>query len=404
MTRKRILVFSTYPIRKPRHGGQFRAVALLNAYKKLGIVRYVSVCNSDVYQHADCTKWDIRIPQKFQQEIHDSPQREPILIGQIAEKEPVVANQVKRTIRSFSPEIIVLEQPYLWPAVHSAIQELNISTPKIIYSSHNFEQEHYDAVTDEYDHKKKDLIWLSHTENDLVNISTLIVATTSGDIEKYSSAKASNKVALVPNAVMPITRPKNSFILRRIHKQIQFKKFALFVASAHTPNIEGFFHFIGTRLGYLPPGTGIVIAGTAGPVLGSLAAEKDPRWIDLYWSKVQIWGFASDKELQILTDSAALFILPILDGGGSNLKTALALQSDKYIVASEHAFRGFDAITDLEGVLLTNSKEIFQSAIYSHLNKVNILNLKRNAQMQKWDFGDFFETVNTFKLNRNSYL
>lgn len=383
-----ILVFSTYPLISPRHGGQFRAQALLNAYREFGKTTYVAICNSAVYSEADCSPTDIRIPQRLQEQIEISPYREQILIGQFALEDDELQSRIKDQISTFSPKLIVFEQPYLWPAVKNAFASLNISLPKIIYSSHNIEAEHYETIGCNSTSFESDLKWITNTENQLVSESSLIIATTSEDLGKFSANKEPQLIALVNNGFKSREDQIKPRTLRQIAQKINFRQFALFVASAHTPNIDGFMEFVGTRLGFLPPETGIVIVGTAGPIIGNIALMEDPRWIDLFWSKVQIWGFASELELAAISEIATLFILPISDGGGSNLKTAQALQSKKPIVCTNHALRGFDGESNRSEVVVIRTESAFKENVSSILAGNYSFNITESKSVTSWDFSD----------------
>lgn len=386
---RNIVIFSTYPVLKPRHGGQFRAEALLNAYRTFGNATYVAICNSAVYTESDCSTNDIRVPQHLQELIETSPQREQILIGKFASEDFELNSKIQQFISKLNPQIVVIEQPYLWPAVKSALTRLNIPWPTIIYSSHNVEAEHYEMMGSVSPSFDDDLNWIANTENELVSECNLIIATTTDDLANYSAKKEAELIALVNNGFSTSELEPKSRAVRQISKQIKFKRFALFVASAHKPNIDGFLKFVGTRLGFLPPETGIVIVGTAGPVIGNMAMNEDSRWIDLFWNKIQIWGFASEIELSVITDKATLLILPISDGGGSNLKTAQALQCNKPVVCTNHALRGFDATGRSDNLLMTNTEARFKELVSEVLSDNNSSNKVAHNLDTSWDYSDF---------------
>lgn len=394
MHSSRILVFSTYPVRNPRHGGQFRAEALLSAYQQFGKVKYVAICNSAVYSSKDCSKWDIRVPGNLQQQIELSPSREPILIGQFATTDAELNGRIQEIISSYSPQIIVLEQPYLWPAVKLALELSAVPFPKIIYSSHNLEASHFYELSKINELSKmqtefsQDQLWLEDVETNLAFNCDLIIATTNEDKIHYQKLNSSSQIALVNNGYSQNSSKISKKQNNAIHKKIKFENYALFVASAHTPNVQGFLDFIGTRLGFLPPRTGILIAGTAGPVIGMKAANRESRWLDLFWNRIQIWGFATEAELQIITDSASVVILPISAGGGSNLKTAQALQSGKPVIATGHSIRGFEFVYAKPILVQAKTESEFRDELtrflsFSPANKPSFFDIDLN-----WNFDD----------------
>src|SRR5207245_2359774 len=66
---------------------------------------------------------------------------------------------------------------------------------------------------------------------------------------------------------------------------------------------------------------------------------------------------------------AHAFILPLLGGSGSNLKTAEALWSRAWIVTTRPAFRGFDEYLKLPQVVLSEPGSGFGSAIATVLQR-----------------------------------
>jgi hypothetical protein len=69
-------------------------------------------------------------------------------------------------------------------------------------------------------------------------------------------------------------------------------------------------------------------------------------------------------------------LLPIKDGGGTNLKTAEAIVSGHRIVATPTAFRGFDKYRDAKGVTIATTRQGFVGGIRQALAS-EPLNLSR---------------------------
>jgi hypothetical protein len=65
-----LLVLSTYPIRRPRHGGQLRSAALMTEYNKVfdKVIR-TAVFNSTVYSQKEFGKTDIPSPKELTDQI-----------------------------------------------------------------------------------------------------------------------------------------------------------------------------------------------------------------------------------------------------------------------------------------------------------------------------------------------
>ena len=67
--------------------------------------------------------------------------------------------------------------------------------------------------------------------------------------------------------------------------------------------------------------------------------------------------------LEGLLDGAKTIVLPLTQGGGTNLKTAEALWSGKYVVATTVAMRGFESFIDANGVFVANDAPAFKQAL-----------------------------------------
>jgi hypothetical protein len=338
----KFLIFSIYPIKNPQNGGQFRAKKLFNAYSTLGKSTYIAICNSLVYTVKDRSSIDIPATEDAQMLIEKNPHREQIILGQFAAKSELFQTAILKSLKKYNPDVIVLEQPFLWNAVERAKSKIPNFNPKIIYSSHNIEELHYQSLSSSDNYSSHDHKWIKETEDKLSNSADIIITTTEEDQDFFEVNFPRSTVELLPNGFEEPQKYSNSIEKQRILNKLRFKKYALFVASAHKPNIKGFEKYIGTRLGFLPPGCGIIILGTAGPVIGTQATMKENQFLDLYWSKIQLWDFATDLELAVVTEHASCVILPIDDGSGSNLKTAQALSSGLPVITTKHALRGFE--------------------------------------------------------------
>ena len=86
-------------------------------------------------------------------------------------------------------------------------------------------------------------------------------------------------------------------------------------------------------------------------------------------SRLELLFVLSDEDLAAVKTLAHAFLLPIQHGGGSNIKTAEALYSGKYVIGSEAAFRGFQPFIDLPEVTVARSPSQFQQAMRSVLQR-----------------------------------
>lgn len=143
------------------------------------------------------------------------------------------------------------------------------------------------------------------------------------------------------------------------------RRFALYCGSAHPPNAEGFFAMLGGGFGSLTPDQCLVIAGGVSYAIGSdervhQSANLAPR--------VVLGGHVSDGCLAGLLNAAHCVILPLTQGGGTNLKTAEALWSGKFIIATTVAMRGFEQFKNSPGVLIADTARDFKNALRYAMN------------------------------------
>jgi glycosyltransferase involved in cell wall biosynthesis len=71
----------------------------------------------------------------------------------------------------------------------------------------------------------------------------------------------------------------------------------------------------------------------------------------------------SDLCLDGLIANASGIVLPLRKGGGSNLKTAEALDSLLPVVATPTAMRGYEEYADLEGVIVAEDSAAFAAGM-----------------------------------------
>lgn len=354
-----LLVLSTYPIRKPRHGGQLRSAALMVEYKKAfsKVVR-TSVFNSSVYSNKEYGRTDIPSPPDITQEIVRTPELEAWILGNSASESNLVREQMHRLIAIHKPDVILFEQPFLYLGMKQVILDLKLEIP-IIYSSHNVESEMMKEIFTNQQIESRfaqELSQLEECEKALTINSSGIIAVSEDDAAIFLSWGGENLIVQGNGAYPTKSSPLKRLRVRRVMKKLGINSYALYVGSSHRPNIDGFIELLGTRLGYIPQDSMIFIAGDIARGLHPEVSKIDPLWGDLMWARVFNWDRVSDKTLSALIDEAHCVLLPMTSGGGSNLKTAEALRSGKPLVATTTALRGFTQVLPTELSFATTSR------------------------------------------------
>jgi glycosyltransferase involved in cell wall biosynthesis len=356
----RILQITPYPTRRPRHGGQFRAhhtarvlEAAGHTVERMGVFGRAEFPGAGEAPSVDLDRAQIerRFPSIWQ-------------VANLTKNELAATDEgcylaFANHVQASHPDILMLEEPWLWPAVRRWRGEFS-PTPPIIYNAYNIEwpakaamladakEPAAAAITDE----------VKVLETGLAQSADAVSATTAEDaavIEAWTGKK--------------VTVARNGTVLREVghlHRILPAPleprhRFLLFVGSAHPPNAAGFWDMVMPALSVLRPNQRIVVAGSVSHLIQSRA-----DWLNhchMGRDRLVVLGQVSDLVLSSLLGNATGIVLPITYGGGSNLKTAEALASGLPIVGTSVAFRGFGEYIGRLGVTIADEPAAFANGI-----------------------------------------
>jgi hypothetical protein len=263
----------------------------------------------------------------------------------------------------FRPDVIALEQCWLWPALRDYVETCSSETRfSVVYSSQNVEQELLaqeatipGTQTDRWSAQRA-----AEIESDLAAKADLVVAVSEEDAAYFR--KLNPSVVVAANGIWPMASPVG---LDRWAQRFAGLRTALFVASGHPPNANGFLELTAPDLGFLSPAERIVVVGG---VAGQI--ERDPRFqrnVGVNNARIELLGVQDSGTLGSLIALADVVILPILEGGGTNIKTAEALYNRKQIVATPFAFRGYEHFTHWPNVRLADNAADFRRLLVEAL-------------------------------------
>lgn len=374
MSRRRILVLGSYPTRRPIHGGQVRLAQLVAAYQRHGFtVRQVNVfVPQPVYAHHGLgarlrgASFDLPLSGRRVQAAARGqvPFIEDLLSGQIVAADASSAAAIERYAGQV--DWVHLEQPWLLPLVERLRQRGRLGRFRLIYGSQNIEHPLKRAIFEQYGvtHGEAVLADIASLESAAAGQADVVVAVTAADARQLGQWTQA-PIVLAPNGVQPWTsssRQRRSWLAR-----LGEAPFALYVASAHPPNIQGFCEAFGESLAALSPTQRVVLAGSVAEHV--LHAHWFRRWEALNARRVHVAGLLTHEELAALKDLTHTFVLPVTAGGGSNLKTAEALYAGRHVVATSLAMRGFEAFADLPGVTVVAPGPAFANAVSDSLGR-----------------------------------
>jgi hypothetical protein len=341
-----ILTLSTYPIDTPQHGGQHRLANIVRTLRGAGHrVSSIGILGSDQYPSSDgfLSYPGIEVLKKY---ISDPVLMDDWAIGELAANDDPCFSRLAALVRGV-PNLIHVEQPWLFRFALRLVQQLNARQTKIVYGSQNIEHELKHTILKTFrpagiaaDGQRKVLecerLALKHADG--------VCCVSLSDLD-WSKTQTDSPIVLAQNGVREFE--VDSTAIAEANHISGHKQFALYCASAHPPNITGFFRVFGNGIGCFRPDQRLIVVGSAGPAL-----HRDPRFAKTAGlaRAFSIAGTVSDRCLAGLLHTAHALVLPITEGGGTNLKTAEAIWAGKHVVATKTAMRGFEEFCSSKGV------------------------------------------------------
>jgi glycosyltransferase involved in cell wall biosynthesis len=356
----RIAQLSFYPTKQPMHGGQQRAHH---------IARVLEAAGHDI----------IRLPF-FRWDHHDSQDEAPVIdlaTGVERRRYPGIVEITDFTLSELiatdedyfaifaarmdevQPDIVMLEEPWLWPAVRRW-RSGRANPPPVIFNSYNVESLAKAPILAELDHEQAGAILaeIAALERDLAAHAAAVTVTTESDaaiLRGWTSAP----VVVACNGTTPRWRAQLRGILPAPLQPAH--KFLLFVGSGHPPNATGFLTMAMPALARLRSHQRLVLAGGVCDLITARLEKLGPN--ALLRDRAVFLRQVSALGLDCLISNAAGILLPITYGGGSNLKTAEALASGLPVIGTSTAFRGFEAYKHLPQVTIADTPQDFADAV-----------------------------------------
>ncbi len=358
-----LLLLTTYPIVKPRHGGQLRARSLADGYRAAGFqVSHLAVVEKGAFPKAALGPLDLEFPSDdprwFLGGI-DLPVSTDLRAGVfVADSEEAW----QRALAALPARVDVfhLEQPWLLPLVRRLKNEPRYAGAAIVYGSQNIEGPLRKALFTQRNlpHRAQVVDRVVAVETEACRLADLTLAVSLADQEALL-AMGARTVLLAPNGTGPWAT--DAARVAQWRERLQARRVALFIGSAHPPNVDGFIRALGDALGAVPPDCKIVVAGSV--CHGLSEHYHRAGFAALNRARLELAGQLDDDDLAALKSLATVFLLPIFEGGGSNIKTAEALYSGKPIIATSTSMRGYEAYAQLPGLTNADTREAFQAAL-----------------------------------------
>jgi hypothetical protein len=370
MTNKKILVLSTYPLKDARHGGQKRTEAIYEAYKhEFARVRHCAIFYKGFY--ADYDSDDIPLGPDSEALVMQSPLTGDIVCGEAIFKDPKVKAVFTQLLINFEPDIIHIEQPFQYLGLKPLLEQLQLQ-PKLIFGSQNIEAPMKREILEGIHVPEKDIVpvekIIDDVERELSQVADLVIACTKSDLAAHKVMGARNLVLASNGIAESHTTPSAKKHWLAKFQKMGVTKTVLFVGSAHPPNWTGFLDMVGKGLGFVPLQARIVAAGSISDYFDREVSADTLDVADAtFWLRAFSAGRLSEDSLGALIQLSNVILLPITEGGGSNLKTAEAILANKKVVATDHALRSFEWFKDFPNVWVANNQADFQRCIVTAL-------------------------------------
>ncbi len=365
----RILQLGTYPIARAVNGGQRRVRAVRDAYQAHGIaVRYLGIYFPAWHGLEELPRDDLAVGKAIEERLKQRPSLEDVILGEVLAEDRDCRERFLNAWRHWQPDVLELAQPYVWPSIRRFLEQKAITRPRIVYHSQNIESllkadlyaQHLPAGEREAATEK-----VRTLEADLTRAADLVVAVTDHDAAHFTQLGC--PACLVVRNGGEVRKAARSRIKdwRRQLAASGKERFAIFVSSGHLPNLEGFLQVVGTRLGYLPPDTELLVAGSICGLVRE--ALLNGQFAGVNASRLRLLGILPDGDLAAVLALANVVLLPITAGGGSNLKTVEALLAQRPMVATRFAFRSYERYLPYGQVRLHDEPAAFREAVVEQL-------------------------------------
>ena len=377
----KILQLAPFPTRHPRHGGQLRAHHIARVLEDAGyIVDRMSVFSRSQYSTAgedpavdlDQARTERRFPDTWQ--VMD------LTTSELAATDKACFRLFADRMQASGAEILMLEEPWLWPAVRRWRDSLS-APPPVIYNAYNIEFRAKGAILADAEVSGADGICaeVEALEGGLTQCAAGASATT---VEDAATIQAWTEKHVVV--------ARNGAVLRKVEHLYRIlplplepnHRFLLFVGSADPPNLTGFWDMVIPALSILRAGERIVVVGGVSDLVQSRIEKQGPFYVAR--DRLILLGQVNDLTLDCLLSNSAGVLLPITYGG-SNLKTAEALISGLPIVGTTQAFRGFEEYTGLSSITTADTPITFAAGIRRIFNSKDSLKANFSLKELLWD-------------------
>lgn len=379
--KRRILHLCHFDFARPRSGGQKRAAAMHRWLLQSGDDVFNLIIGPSVSSKK--MKSELRINTDY---LVDGGKESWLLLEYNLMGAPLEVNhpEIVGFFDEHNPSLVVIEHPWLFPLLKRLQQKYRRSF-EVVYSSHNVEADLKEQIflSSGLFQKNQDVIReISSCEVDVARAAKMTICVSERDANWYRESGAPN-VVVVANRV-DLSKP-SFWGSWRYGKNSLREPYAVFIGSPHPPNVSGFLQMLGPNLGFLPLGYKILLVGGVADSLRWSEGFKD--FAKTNDKRVVYLPEVSDREIANILSGAVCVLLPIVEGGGTNLKTIEALLSGRKILATSKAFCGHEEFMNDKLVTIVDSPSLFRQALVQILSEPPVKDIRdeRFYSMLSWE-------------------
>jgi glycosyltransferase involved in cell wall biosynthesis len=357
----RILFLSTYATSGIETGGNVRLSSIVRTVQAAGHSSHVLAIVPPASVSASAGRHETVLPLSEGQFSRADVQADgyhDTLTGLRVMRDAEVLSQARAVARSFGPDIIFLEQPFL---IEFAIGlKAQLSVP-LFYSAANQElslKRDLIALTPEFfSHPEPLLDEVERLEKAAIASADLVVAIAS-NMEPFLRSLGAQQIVVAGNGSrVALSTRHQAAGSAAASNEILFGCFG----SSYWPNREGLASIIRPSLAFLPPNARLVTTGRLGFAIKDHKSYRRGRFIND--NRLVHYDHLRADAYDALVQSCDILLLPVFVGSGSPLKTADALASGRPVLLTTKMLIGYEDIVaqNSDGVMVADTPAEFRA-------------------------------------------
>lgn len=339
-----LLALNDYSVDKPCAGGEVRIYNLLRHMSKQYRIAYLCLSESNVkttkitkdFIHICIPKTQEHIAKELDVNSKCWISANDIIAGSMIHKNKLFMDTAK-TLYALA-DVVILEHPYMADCIR------DLDGKPVIYESHNFEYKLKENLLEPHPMKIELVEETRRLEYAAIKKATTVVCCSADEMPALKKFAKDSPVdfEVIRNGVKFTERKYDYSSLRRLFKE---KTIAVFVGSAHTPNVDAAEFIIRQLAAQMPECIFIVVGSVCDAFQNETLTEN-----------VLLMGKLSNEHKDFLLFAADIALNPVNQGAGSNLKLAEYFAYGIPTVTTPFGARGYDVENGRHAIICEREK------------------------------------------------